>query len=128
MNIYADVTDEGLQPLYTYTLDEIVEQYERDGGRMPIGKVYVKYDEGEYYLADPAEVDVDDQLLIEDEVKAAIAKFEAEGERQREREEMERREKDRVVTCLTIMNGTVVAAGILGTVVAAYILLALYFG
>lgn len=31
MNIYADVTDEGLQPFYTYTLAEIIEQYEHDG-------------------------------------------------------------------------------------------------
>ena len=105
---------------------EIAAQYEYDDNRMLIGKVYVQYDEGEYYLEDPAEVEDDDQLLTEDEVKAAIAKFEAEGERQRDQEEMERWEKGRVVTCLTIMNGTVVAAGILGTVVAMYILLALF--
>lgn len=48
MNIYADVTDMGLQPFYTYTLEEIVEQYEHDGGRMPTSKVYVKYDEDEF--------------------------------------------------------------------------------
>lgn len=40
MQIYADVTDEGLQPFYTYTLEEIAAQYEYDGNRMPIGKVY----------------------------------------------------------------------------------------
>ena len=128
MEIYAEATDEGLRPFYTYTLDEIIEQYKHDGNRMPIGKVYVKYDEDEYYLEDPSEVEDDDELLTEGEVKAAIAKFEAESERQKEREEMKRREKERVVTCLTIMNGAVVAAGILGSVVAAYILLALYFG
>lgn len=77
MNIYADVTDEGLQPFYTYTLVEIIEQYEHDGNRMPIGKVYVKYDDDEYYLEDPAEVEGDDELLTEDEVKATIAKREA---------------------------------------------------
>lgn len=73
MEIYADITDEGLQPFYTYTLDEIIEQYEYDGNRMPIDKVYIQYDEDEYYLEDPAEVEADDQLLTEDEVEAAIA-------------------------------------------------------
>lgn len=77
MNIYADVTDEGLQPFYTYTLEEIAAQYEYDDNRMPIGKVYVQYDEDEYYLEDPAEVEDDDQLLTEDEVKVTIAKREA---------------------------------------------------
>ena len=71
MEIYAEATDEGLQPFYTYTLAEIIEQYEYDGNRMPIGKVYVKYDE--------------------DEVKATIAKREAwnrqEDERQKKIEE-----------------------------------------
>lgn len=77
MQIYADVTDEGLQPFYTYTLEEIAAQYEYDGNRMPIGKVYVQYDKDEYYLEGPAEVEDDDQLLTEDEVKATIAKREA---------------------------------------------------
>lgn len=77
MEIYADVTDDGLQPFYTYTLEEIIEQYEYDGNRMPVSKVYVQYDENEYYLEDPAEVEDDDQLLTEDEVKALIAKREA---------------------------------------------------
>lgn len=66
MNIYADVTDEGLQPFYTYTLEEIAAQYEYDDNRMPIGKVYVQYDKDEYYLEDPTEVEDDDQLLTED--------------------------------------------------------------
>ena len=77
MNIYADVTDMGLQPFYTYTLEEIVEQYEHDGGRMPTSKVYVKYDEDEYYLEDPAEAEEDDELLTEDEIKAVIAEADA---------------------------------------------------
>ena len=88
MNIYADVTDEGLQPFYTYTLAEIIEQYEYDGNRMPIDKVYVQYDEDEYYLEDPAEVEADDQLLTEDEVKATIAKREA---RQRQEDEYQKK-------------------------------------
>jgi hypothetical protein len=90
MNIYADVTDEGLQPFYTYTLAEIIEQYEYDGNRMPIDKVYVQYDEDEYYLEDPAEVEADDQLLTEDEIKAVIAEADARErweEAQREQEE-----------------------------------------
>lgn len=94
MNIHADVTNEGLQPFYTYTLDEIVEQYEYDGNRMPIGKVYVQYDEDEYYIEDPAEVEDDDELLTEEEVKATIAKREAwkrqEDERQKKIEEENR--------------------------------------
>ena len=88
MNIYADVTDEGLQPFYTYTLAEIIEQYEYDGNRMPIDKVYVQYDEDEYYLEDPAEVEADDQLLTEDEVKATITKREA---RQRQEDEYQKK-------------------------------------
>lgn len=90
MNIYADVTDMGLQPFYTYTLEEIVEQYEHDGGRMPTSKVYVKYDEDEYYLEDPAEAEEDDELLTEDEIKAVIAEADARErweEAQREQEE-----------------------------------------
>lgn len=91
MEIYAEATDEGLQPFYTYTLAEIIEQYEYDGNRMPIGKVYVKYDEDEYYIEDPAEVEDDDELLTEEEVKATIAKREAwkrqEDERQKKIEE-----------------------------------------
>ena len=94
MNIYADVTDEGLQPFYTYTLDEIVKQYEHDGNRMPIGKVYVQYDEDEYYLEDPAEVEDYNQLLPEHKVEAAIAWLEEKNARQKEQEEMERREKE----------------------------------
>ena len=94
MQIYADVTDEGLQPFYTYTLEEIAAQYEYDGNRMPIGKVYVQYDKDEYYLEDPAEVEDDDQLLTEDEVKATIAKREAwkrqEDEYQKKMEEENR--------------------------------------
>lgn len=94
MNIHTDVTNEGLQPFYTYTLDEIVEQYEYDGNRMPIGKVYVQYDEDEYYIEDPAEVEDDDELLTEEEVKATIAKREAwkrqEDERQKKIEEENR--------------------------------------
>lgn len=100
MNIYADVTDEGLQPFYTYTLDEIIEQYEYDGNRMPIDKVYVQYDEDEYYLEDPAEVEDDDQLLTEDEVKATIAKHEArkrqEDEYQKKMEEENRAYEERM--------------------------------
>ena len=100
MEIYADITDEGLQPFYTYTLDEIVEQYEYDGNRMPIDKVYVQYDEDEYYLEDPAEVEDDDQLLTEDEVKATIAKREAwqcqEDERQKNIEERNRAYEERM--------------------------------
>lgn len=37
---------------------------------MPTSKVYVKYDEDEYYLEDPAEAEEDDELLTEDEIKA----------------------------------------------------------
>lgn len=100
MNIYADVTDEGLQPFYTYTLVEIIEQYEHDGNRMPIGKVYVKYDDDEYYLEDPAEVEDDDKLLTEDEVKATIAKREAwkrqEDECQKKMEEGNRAYEERM--------------------------------
>ena len=100
MNIYADVTDEGLQPFYTYTLVEIIEQYEHDGNRMPIGKVYVKYDDDEYYLEDPAEVEGDDELLTEDEVKATIAKREAwkrqEDECQKKMEEENRAYEERM--------------------------------
>lgn len=94
MEIYAEATDEGLQPFYTYTLAEIIEQYEHDGNRMPIDKVYVQYDEDEYYLEDPAEVEADDQLLTEDKVEAAIAWREEKNVRQKEQEEMERREKE----------------------------------
>ena len=100
MEIYADITDEGLQPFYTYTLDEIVEQYEYDGNRMPIDKVYIQYDEDEYYLEDPAEVEADDQLLTEDEVKATIAKREAwkrqEDECQKKMEEENRAYEERM--------------------------------
>lgn len=100
MNIYADVTDEGLQPFYTYTLVEIIEQYEHDGNRIPIGKVYVKYDDDEYYLEDPAEVEGDDELLTEDEVKATIAKREAwkrqEDECQKKMEEENRAYEERM--------------------------------
>lgn len=100
MNIYADVTDEGLQPFYTYTLEEIAAQYEYDDNRMPIGKVYVQYDEDEYYLEDPAEVEDDDQLLTEDEVKMTIAKREAwkrqEDEYQKKMEEENRAYEERM--------------------------------
>lgn len=100
MNIYADVTDEGLQPFYTYTLEEIAAQYEYDDNRMPIGKVYVQYDEDEYYLEDPAEVEDDDQLLTEDEVKATITKREAwkrqEDEYQKKMEEENRAYEERM--------------------------------
>lgn len=100
MNIYADVTDEGLQPFYTYTLEEIAAQYEYDDNRMPIGKVYVQYDEDEYYLEDPAEVEDDDQLLTEDEVKVTIAKREAwkrqEDEYQKKMEEENRAYEERM--------------------------------
>lgn len=100
MQIYADVTDEGLQPFYTYTLEEIAAQYEYDGNRMPIGKVYVQYDKDEYYLEDPAEVEDDDQLLTEDEVKATIAKREAwkrqEDEYQKKMEEENRAYEERM--------------------------------
>lgn len=95
MNIYADVTDEGLQPFYTYTLEEIAAQYEYDDNRMPIGKVYVQYDKDEYYLEDTTEVEDYDKLLAEDEVEAAIAEREAEDERQRKLEEMECLAKER---------------------------------
>lgn len=100
MNIYADVTDEGLQPFYTYTLEEIAAQYEYDDNRMPIGKVYVQYDKDEYYLEDPTEVEDDDQLLTEDEVKATIAKREAwkrqEDEYQKKMEEENRAYEERM--------------------------------
>lgn len=100
MNIYADVTDEGLQPFCTYTLEEIAAQYEYDGNRMPIGKLYVQYDKDEYYLEDPAEVEDDDQLLTEDEVKATIAKREAwkrqEDEYQKKMEEENRAHEERM--------------------------------
>lgn len=100
MQIYADVTDEGLQPFYTYTLEEIAAQYEYDGNRMPIGKVYVKYDKDEYYLEDPAEVEDDDELLTKDEVKATIAKREAwkrqEDECQKKMEEENRAYEERM--------------------------------
>lgn len=100
MNIYADVTDEGLQPFYTYTLDEIIEQYKHDGNRMPIGKAYIEYDEDEYCIEDPAEVEDDDQLLTEDEVKATIAKHEArkrqEDEYQKKMEEENRAYEERM--------------------------------
>lgn len=145
MEIYADITDEGLQPFYTYTLDEIIEQYEYDGNRMPIDKVYIQYDEDEYYLEDPAEVEADDQLLTEDEVETAIAWREEKNARQKEREEMERREKERALEFVenhpirsSIMDPAWWAVdGFLGlaflgfgflSVFGIYALLALYFG
>lgn len=100
MEIYAKATDEGLRPFHTYTLDEIIEQYEHDGNRMPIGKAYIEYDEDEYYIEDLVEVEDDDELLTEEEVKATIAKREAwkrqEDEYQKKMEEENRAYDERM--------------------------------